>query len=283
LRLAGFASLTVPRQPQATCRRKQVNATLGLNSNVRASQSQKSPMTYLASKITATCLSCQSMSSSVMVCEASSEHSVLCDKCGNAIASVKVITFTGYIYILTSPTQIDIYKIGQTTRPVEERVRELSQATGLAAPFNTEATFPSLNPQEDERIIHARLSAHRYSESREFFSASFEEIFSVCQQQTNIAPNYLNPNIKSGDLHDPWLKFRRTSNPIVTSASPTASPISPLPPRIAFIANRSFHCPQCKSKMRPVKALLAARGVFRGCTSCGILVSRSGIEIQLPV
>jgi hypothetical protein len=34
LRLAGFASLTVPRQPQATCRRKQVNATLGFTVNL---------------------------------------------------------------------------------------------------------------------------------------------------------------------------------------------------------------------------------------------------------
>jgi transcription elongation factor Elf1 len=216
-------------------------------------------MTFLASKITITCAVCGHLSSEIMVCEDGLDRISVCSKCGNIVASVKFQSFSGYIYILSNPAQIDLYKVGQTTRPVEERVRELNQATGVAAPFNIEATFPSTNPPEDERLIHSALSDHRYTISREFFSASFEKILSACSQQTDRAPSYLNPNVKNDNFYDPWCQYRPKPTlitpPHLPVAQPpqTTAPPSLFAPRNAYISNKSFHCPQCRSKMRPVK------------------------------
>jgi hypothetical protein len=74
-----------------------------------------------------------------------------------------------------------------------------------------------------------------------------------------------------------WLEQRTPKPPVPT---PVGQPRATLN-RQASIVSKSFICPICQAKMRPVKAVLAAKGAFRGCTSCGLVVNRSGSEVHL--
>lgn len=79
------------------------------------------------------------------------------------------------------------------------------------------------------------------------------------------------------DTFDSWLDQRTPKPP---APMPVGQPKVTLP-RQASIVSKSFICPICQAKMRPVKAVLAAKGAFRGCTSCGLVVNRSGSEVHL--
>ena len=81
----------------------------------------------------------------------------------------------GYIYILSNPYMPGIVKIGRTERDPNERISELSNATGVPAPFVLEysAFVPDLEMAEKE--IHVVLSRNRVDDNREFFKLSVEQ------------------------------------------------------------------------------------------------------------
>lgn len=77
---------------------------------------------------------------------------------------------SGYIYILKNPAFPKLVKIGFTDRPnVEERIRELSAATGVPYPFVLVFCHPVQNPRAAESNIHAKFSQYRANANREFF------------------------------------------------------------------------------------------------------------------
>lgn len=90
-------------------------------------------------------------------------------------ASVSVAK--GQVYILSTREQRDFLKIGYTERSVEERVREINSATGVAIPFGVRALWMVSDAPEMERRIHALLAQYRIRSDREFFLMKYEEAF----------------------------------------------------------------------------------------------------------
>src|ERR1700731_1343772 len=77
----------------------------------------------------------------------------------------------GYIYILFNPSIPGLVKIGKTERDPRERARELSQATGVATPFEVAYTAAFADCDVAERSMHAVLehNGFRLAGNREFF------------------------------------------------------------------------------------------------------------------
>lgn len=84
----------------------------------------------------------------------------------------------GWIYILTNPSMPDLVKVGLTTTSPDQRLRELSSATGVAAGFRLEHTFQVVDVDAAEAKAHRILERMfgRPNKSREFFSASAQEV-----------------------------------------------------------------------------------------------------------
>jgi hypothetical protein len=78
----------------------------------------------------------------------------------------------GWVYLLSTRELPDLLKIGMTTRTVEERLREVNGATGVAFPFGVRRCWRVRDPAAAERLIHQSLAAHRVRADREFFRAS---------------------------------------------------------------------------------------------------------------
>jgi len=115
-----------------------------------------------------------------------------CGKCERILLNYTSVN--GYLYILSNPKMGGLLKIGFSARPVEERIAELNSATGLPAPFVLEAFFLSVNPQADERQIHAKLSERRIP-GKEFFELPITEALKVIQSVCGRAPAYLDTKI----------------------------------------------------------------------------------------
>src|SRR5690606_13427568 len=80
----------------------------------------------------------------------------------------------GWIYILSTRETPDLLKIGVTERTIEERVREINSATGIAIPFGVRAAWEIDEAPVTERDIHRLLADFRIRRDREFFRISFD-------------------------------------------------------------------------------------------------------------
>jgi ribosomal protein L37AE/L43A len=108
-----------------------------------------------------------------------------CHYCG--AATVKSSGVQGYLYILSNPSMPGLLKIGLTTRPVPERVAELSAATGVPGAFRLEAYFESSDPQMHESSVHQRLAPRRVP-CKEFFRVGLDEAIEVAHAVTGQIP-----------------------------------------------------------------------------------------------
>lgn len=81
----------------------------------------------------------------------------------------------GYIYILSNPYMPGIVKIGMTERDPNERISELSSATGVPASFILEYSLFVPDLEMAEKEIHIALSGNRVGDNKEFFKLSVEE------------------------------------------------------------------------------------------------------------
>ncbi len=90
----------------------------------------------------------------------------------------------GKLYVLANLSIPDLVKVGKTTRMVEDRVKELSGATGVPNKFVVvyEKAFDDVDAAE--RYVHAVLESRgqRHADNREFFSASPTEVINVMQK-----------------------------------------------------------------------------------------------------
>ena len=79
----------------------------------------------------------------------------------------------GYVYILTNPSfREDWVKIGQSSRPVDIRSKELDN-TAVPLPFEIYATLKTVKYEQVEKLIHKsidRLTDLRIRQNREFFN-----------------------------------------------------------------------------------------------------------------
>ena len=79
----------------------------------------------------------------------------------------------GWVYVLSTRELRDLLKVGMTRRTVEERVREINQATGVAIPFGVRRCWRVRSPEVVERLAHKELASFRFRSDREFFRIQF--------------------------------------------------------------------------------------------------------------
>lgn len=82
----------------------------------------------------------------------------------------------GFVYVLENELMPGIYKIGMTTKDVQGRCDEISNATGVPLPFKVVSYYHSDDPFGDEKLVHEWLSEYRINPNREFFKCSLSEI-----------------------------------------------------------------------------------------------------------
>lgn len=87
----------------------------------------------------------------------------------------------GFVYVLINPSMPGLVKIGKTERAPEDRIKELSAATGVPTPFILvyHSHFESCSAAEI--YIHTVLEERGYkvASNREFFSAPVQEAIQV--------------------------------------------------------------------------------------------------------
>jgi len=83
--------------------------------------------------------------------------------------------YDSWVYVLSNPTMPNMYKIGYTKNTPDERAKQISNATGVALPYNVEWAFHCYDGFGLEQEIHHKLEANRVSGNREFFEISLEE------------------------------------------------------------------------------------------------------------
>lgn len=116
------------------------------------------------------------------------------------------------IYILSNPSMEGLLKIGYSTKPLEERVSELSGVTGVPTDFVVEAFFEVDRPEEVEKQVHRALRRHRVREQREFFRLSVAEAIKITCQICRSPPTK-NTRTAPGWNADPkrrrWLGYEK--------------------------------------------------------------------------
>lgn len=87
----------------------------------------------------------------------------------------------GYIYVLINPSLDGLVKIGKTTRSPENRVNELSSATGVPTPFQLVYWAEFEDCDSAERVLHNVFTERgvRVSDNREFFRIKPHEVIPV--------------------------------------------------------------------------------------------------------
>ena len=87
----------------------------------------------------------------------------------------------GFIYILINPSIPGLAKVGKTTRSTQERVSELSSATGIPSPFIVVYEHPVEDCHAVEKWVHSELERRgfRAANNREFFTAPIHEIVNL--------------------------------------------------------------------------------------------------------
>jgi len=76
----------------------------------------------------------------------------------------------------------DVYKVGQTYRTVEERLKELNQENGNPGTFEVRASFPVSDRQSAAHRAHLRLKEVGLHQKGEFFKGDWEEIFGLVKE-----------------------------------------------------------------------------------------------------
>jgi hypothetical protein len=83
--------------------------------------------------------------------------------------------YDSLVYILSNPTQPNLYKIGYTKNTPDERAKQISNATGVALPYKVEWAFHCYDGFGLEQEVHHKLEANRLNSNREFFQIPLEE------------------------------------------------------------------------------------------------------------
>lgn len=175
-----------------------------------------------------------------------------CPKCGQTIVTVNPIG--GWVYVLKNVRMPGLVKIGQTSRPVAERLAELNAPTSVPEPFYIRAIFAADDPVTAEREIHGILAAERL-QSREFFEISDEMVLDVCQEICGRPPFVVEPDL---------------SIPPNDASGRTDG-------RVLKINNKVL-CPKCQRKLSKLNG-----GKNWRCNGCDLLFDNNGVAVHRSV
>lgn len=89
----------------------------------------------------------------------------------------------GWLYVMRNASHgRDIYKIGYTTKSVEEREAQLSSTTGQPDVFIIVEAWNVRAPRTIEHEVHELLKGHRINRRREFFQLKYDKIRTVIRR-----------------------------------------------------------------------------------------------------
>ena len=89
-----------------------------------------------------------------------------------------------FVYAASNPLyKKNLYKIGFTKENPFKRMGELSSHTGIPCPFEIKFLINSENPNNDEKLIHKKLSKYRINKDREFFEIDFDKLLDIIQSE----------------------------------------------------------------------------------------------------
>lgn len=144
-----------------------------------------------------TCISCRT--SNRMIISACNSTNPKCGECKRELFQKFAVIF-GYVYILSNPGMPRLLKVGQTSGSIQQRIDQLSSATGVPKPFVIEAYFVSSAPKEDERRLHETLASYRLP-GREFFDLPLEKALPRCARALRRKAQYYRP--AHGEFREP--------------------------------------------------------------------------------
>jgi hypothetical protein len=191
----------------------------------------------------------------------------------------------GYVYVLTNPAMPGLVKIGRTSRLSDNRVAELSAATGVPAAFEVFFELQVDNCEAAERAVHEELATCRFRGEREFFrvapDAAASAVVRVCRTWA-LAPYTGSPDEPAehrgdGRIGKGWFTCPSCGVP-VRVVVPAARCVNghllrPGDPT-QVLGRRSVHCPTCDLEM----SVLNGRGVC----ALGHALNLFPIEYALP-
>jgi hypothetical protein len=83
---------------------------------------------------------------------------------------------SGIIYVLTNPKMPGLVKVGCTTGNVEDRISDLSSATGVPVAFQCHFAARVPDMAAKEKTLHQLFSDKRVNPKREFFDVAPEKV-----------------------------------------------------------------------------------------------------------
>lgn len=112
-------------------------------------------------------------------------HHVYKHSDGSALEDYRAHT-EGLIYLLSNKAFTKgMYKIGYTTRAIEDRVNEL-YTTGVPCPFDIEFVLDVNNLKKVETAIHTELAKYRFNMDREFFVGNKDLFIKKIREYQNL-------------------------------------------------------------------------------------------------
>jgi hypothetical protein len=97
---------------------------------------------------------------------------------------------SGYIYIMRNAShEINIFKIGLTTKTVEERAGQLSATTSSPDKYLIVHRWKVKDVKSAEKLIHDQLKEYRINERREFFRIDLEKVIPVIGEVVEMINN----------------------------------------------------------------------------------------------
>lgn len=123
----------------------------------------------------------------------------------------------GYIYVLINPAMPGLLKIGLTAKTPEERVKELSSATGVPISFILIYKEFFRDCVLAEKTIHAHLEAQgfRLNKSREFFEAETCDVVDIIKEVKAIEKevgNYIAEDVTEDTEQQPWEYYQNKAD-----------------------------------------------------------------------
>jgi len=103
-------------------------------------------------------------------------------------ATRQATPWKGHVYVLVNPAMPGLVKVGFTSRPPNERLKELNSATGVPAPFEMAGSVWSRNGMAVEAKVHRLLDAKRINRKREFFRCSPAEALAAAGKAAKEVP-----------------------------------------------------------------------------------------------
>ena len=85
------------------------------------------------------------------------------------------------VYIITNESMPDLVKIGITSNPIEQRLKELNN-TSVPLPFSCYYAAEVENAAHVEKVLHAAYDDNRINPNREFFSISPEAARAILKE-----------------------------------------------------------------------------------------------------